>query len=163
MPKSPIDDWLAVQEHKRAHAIFLIEWLSLFALAWMFWSVMFFSAPGSVPPGLAATLVAGLYATCMIYGRLLRATGCKKCNSPLPFLRKEIGRRHMRDEEDCLEIQYGAEEYGQHTVQVYCRIMRNDVVSYRCRHCDQVWEEKVQLPGTGYKLVRRVDVDESNK
>src|SRR5512143_1805412 len=102
MPKNSFQNWLTIQEHRKGHSIFLVEWLSLFAMAWLFWILMFFNAPGSVPPGLAATLIAILYASCLVYGRLLRATGCKKCPSPLPFMRQEIGRRHLRDAEDCV-------------------------------------------------------------
>lgn len=159
MPKDPYQSsWLTKQEGRRTYTIFLVEWLSIFAIAWMFWSVMFFAAPGSIPPGLAATILSGLYATCMVYGRLLRATGCKKCSSALPFMRKEIGRRHLRDQEDCVELEYGGSEWDQHFMHVYCRIIRSDIVTYRCRKCDQVWEEKVELPGSGYRLVRRMDM-----
>ena len=74
MPKNSFQNWLTIQEHRKGHSIFLVEWLSLFAMAWLFWILMFFNAPGSVPPGLAATLIAILYASCLVYGRLLRAT-----------------------------------------------------------------------------------------
>src|SRR5512140_1214358 len=158
MSKSPFQSWLAVQERRRSHVVFLVEWTALFVLAWLFWSVMFWAAPGSVPPKLAAVAVSALYATCMIYGRLLRATGCKKCATALPFQRKEVGRRRLPDQEDCMEIQYGAEEYGQEMVQVYCRVVKADMVTYRCRSCGQMWEERIQLPGADYQLVRRTVV-----
>ncbi len=130
----------------------------MFALAWMFWSVMFWAAPGSVPPVLAATVISALYATCMVYGRVLRATGCRKCSSPLPFVRREIARRHLPEEEDCTEVEYGGVEWDMHLVQVYCRTRRQDIVTYRCRRCNQVWEEKVDLPGSRYRLVKRMDL-----
>lgn len=157
MPKNPFQNWLEIQERKRNHTFFIAEWLSIFLIAWLFWCVLFFGAPGSVPPGLAATLIAGLYASAIVYGRLMAVTGCRKCSCPLPFMRQEIGRRHLRDEEHCVEIAYGGEEWGQHMIQVYCKICRADIVSFRCRRCNQMWEEKVELPGTGYRLVRRVD------
>ncbi len=135
--------------------MFPLEWLVLFAIAWLFWSLMFWAAPGSMPPRIAALAVSALYATCLIYGRLLRATGCGKCSSPLPFLRQEVGRHHMPDEEDCIEVQYGAEEYGDIIMNVYCRVVRTDMVTYRCRSCGQKWQERVQLPGHDYQLVRR--------
>ncbi len=158
MPNKPLEDWLTLQEHRRSHSIFLVEWMSVFLIAWLFWSLMFFSAPGSVPPGLAATLISGLYATCMVYGRLMKATGCKKCSSPLPFMRKEIGRRHLRDQEQCVEIEYGGDEWDEHFVHVYCKVSRSDIITYRCRQCDQIWEEKIELPGSGYKLIRRMEL-----
>ena len=157
MPKSPLHEWLAVQEYKNSRSIFLAEWMALFGVAWFFWTVMFTAAPGMVAPGLAATVISMLYATCIVYGRVLRVTGCAKCHSPVPFLRKEIGRRHMPDQEQCIEVQYGGDEWGQEMIQVYCRVCRTDIVSYRCRHCDQIWEEKVVLPGSGYKLASRID------
>jgi hypothetical protein len=158
MPQKIFQNWLTVQEHKKNHSIFIVEWVSIFVLAWFFWSLMFFSAPGSVPPGLAATFIAGLYASSLVYGRLLRATGCRKCTTPLPFMRQEIGRRHLRDEEECMEIQYGGPEWDQHFVHVYCRVRRADIVTFRCHHCQQVWEEKIELPGSAYKLIKRMEL-----
>ncbi len=158
MSKSPFQSWLAVQERRRSHIIFLVEWLSIFAIAWLFWSLMFWAAPGSISPKIAAIVVSALYATIAIYGRLLRATGCRKCSSPLPFLRKEVARHRLPDQEDCIELQYGAEEYGSTTVQTYYRVVRTDMVTYQCRHCSQMWEEKVQLPGSDYQLARRRDI-----
>jgi hypothetical protein len=157
MPKNPFQEWLTVQEYKKSRVVFLAEWMALFGVAWFFWTVMFTAAPGSVPAGLAATLVSMLYATCIVYGRVLRVTGCAKCHSAMPFLRTEIGRRHLPDQEQCIEVQYGGDEWGLESIQVYCRICRSDIVTYRCRKCDQVWEEKMEMPGSGYKLVRRVD------
>ena len=137
--------------------MFLVEWLALFAVAWLFWWVLFFGGRGSLQPGVAATLISGLYATCLIYGRLLRVTGCRKCGNPMPFMRREIGRRHLRDEEECFESEYGGYEWEQHFATIYSRIVRTDIVTYRCRKCDQVWEEKVELPGTSLKPTRRMD------
>ncbi len=129
----------------------------MFSIAWLFWSVMFFGVPGSVRPALAAASMAFLYATCIVYDRLLRATGCRMCSSPLPLLRKEVGRKHLPDEEQCMEVQYGGEEYGQQVIDVYCKVTRADMVTYCCRRCNQSWKERVELPGSGYQLVRRGD------
>ena len=159
MPKSPFQDWLSTQEYRRRHAIFLVEWLAIFAIAWLFWWVMFVGGRGAVPPGLAATITSGLYATCIIYGRLLRVTGCRRCRNPMPFMRREVGRRHLQDQEDCIELEYGGDEWDQHYVHVHCRVVRSDIVTYRCRNCDQVWEEKLELPGSGYKQVDRMDLN----
>ncbi len=158
MPKSPFQHWLAVQEYKKNHSIFVVEWMSVFAIAWLFWAVMFFSVPGSLPPGLAATIVSALYASGVVYGRLLQVTGCRKCASPLPLMRQEIDRRHLRDEEQCVEIEYGGSEWDRHFVHVYCRVRRTDIVTFRCRSCQQKWEQKIELPGSGYKLAQRMDL-----
>ena len=155
MSKHPIQSWLAIQERRKSYLMFSVEWLSLFLITWLFWSLMFWAAPGSFPPKAAAIAVSALYATSLIYGRMLHATGCSRCSNPLPFLRKEVGRRRLPDQEDCMEVQYGAEEYGQQVVQDYYRIIRADMVTYRCRHCGQNWEERVQLPGSEYLPVRR--------
>jgi hypothetical protein len=158
MPNDLFDRWLTRLEHRRTHSIFLVEWLAIFTIAWLFWVLMFEWAPGSIPPGLAATLVSGLYATCLIYGRVLRVTGCRKCNNPMPFLRREVGRWHLPDHEECIELDYGGDEWDRHFVHVYCKVARADIVAYRCRKCDQLWEEKIELPGSGYKLVRRTEM-----
>ncbi len=157
MSKSPFENWLRLLEHRKNHLIFLVEWLAIFAIAWMFWTVIFTAAPGSAPAGLIATLVALLYSTLIVYGRMMKTTGCRKCGSPWPLMRKEMGRKHLRDEEHCIEVEYGGEEYGQHLVQVYCKVIRADMVTYSCRHCGQMWEERVELPSIGYKIVRRID------
>ncbi|HEX8991240.1 MAG TPA: hypothetical protein VF784_06145, partial [Anaerolineales bacterium] len=104
MPRSPFGEWLKILEHGKNRSVFLVEWLAMFAIAWLFWSVVFFGASGSLRPALAAALMAFLYATCIVYGRLMRATGCWKCSSPLPLLRKEVGRRRLRDEEHCMQV-----------------------------------------------------------
>src|SRR5512140_3673915 len=157
MPKSPFQEWLSVLEYKQSRLVFLAEWMALFGVAWFFWSLMFTSLPGAVPPGLAATLIAVLYATSILYGRVLKVTGCSKCHSALPFLRNETGRRHLPDHEQCVEIQYGGEEWGQEMIQIYSRVCRTDIVTYQCRSCEKVWEEKIELAGSGYRLVRRFD------
>ncbi len=159
MSNSPFQNWLLTQEYNGSRVIFLVEWLALFAMAWAFWSVLFLLAPGSsMGPGLAATLVAGLYATSLIYGRLLRVTGCKKCASPMPFLRREVARWHAGQREECVEMEYGGEEYERHYVRIYAKVVRTDVVVYRCRQCRQAWEEKVELPSGGYKEIGRRDL-----
>ena len=157
MSRSPFQEWLNIQEHERSGIVFLVEWMALFGAAWFFWSVMFFAAPGSAPPGPVAALVSILYATCLLYGRVLRVTGCPKCRSPLPFVRREVGRRRLPDREQCIEVQYGAEEWGQVMVQVYARLCRTDIVTYRCGRCEQRWEQKIEQPSSGYRLVRRDD------
>lgn len=160
MPKSPFEEWLKTLEYRRNRVVFLVEWLAMFSIAWLFWSVLFFGAPGSLRPALAAPLMAFLYATCVVYGRLMRATGCRKCASPLPLLRQEVGRRRLPDEEHCMEVQYGGEAYGQQIVDVYCKVTRADMVTYCCRRCDQSWEERVELPGSGYQFIRRENRNE---
>jgi hypothetical protein len=35
---------------------------------------------------------------------------------------------------------------------------RSDIVTFRCRKCDQMWEDKVELQGSKHKLVRRLDL-----
>jgi hypothetical protein len=160
MPKRPFQHWLTLQERQKNHSFFIVEWVSIFTIAWLFWSLMFFSVPGSLPPWQTATIIAALYASCVVYGRVLRLTGCRKCGSPLPLLRQEIGRRHTRDQEHRVEREYGGPQWDRHFVDVYCRVQRNDIVTYRCSKCDQIWEEKIELPGSNYKFLGRMDLDE---
>jgi hypothetical protein len=157
MQKSSFQEWLSTQEYKRPSIIFMVEWLALFGMAWLFWWVIFFGGRGSVQPGLAASLTSGLYATCLIYGRLLRVTGCRKCANPMPFLRREVGRRHVGDHEECFEVQSGEYEWGQYDIQVYSRMVRTDIVTYRCRKCRQAWEEKSEVPASSFRPMRRMD------
>ena len=58
-----------------------------------------------------------------------------------------------------MEREYGGSAWDQHFVHVYCPVRRTDIVTFRCRRCDQLWEEKLELPGSGYKRIRRMDLE----
>src|SRR5574337_1850362 len=104
-----ISDWLLEQEHKKKPAVFLLEWFFTFAFAVTFWTVLFYEFETSIRSTAVATTISMLYACSFVYIRLLPLTRCKKCNSPLPLARKEIGRRHIHNEEKCLEIEHARE------------------------------------------------------
>jgi len=106
----------------------------------------------------AAAAVASVYASGLVYLRLIKETGCKKCKSLLPLSREEIAHRHVHDEEHCLEIEHGGVEWDQHFIDLYTRIYRVEVVRFRCRRCHTTWDEVEQFPITDYKLVRTIDL-----
>lgn len=153
-----ISDWLLEQEHKKKPAVFLLEWFFTFAFAVTFWTVLFYEFEASIRSTAVAATISVLYACGFVYLRLLPLTRCKKCNSPLPLARKEIGRRHIHDEEKCLEIEHGGEEYWGHFIDLYHRIYRMDIVKFRCRRCHAMWEEVEQVPASGFRLVRTINV-----
>ncbi len=153
--RSPFLYWLSIQELKRPQITFLLEWLSLFSTAWLFWWVMFFGGRGSLAPAITASAVSALYATCLIYGRMLRVTGCRKCSNPLPFMRREVARRHVDDHEECIDEEFNF-EWEQPVDRVRCRMVRTEMVMYRCRKCDQAWEEKVELPVSNFKPMQHI-------
>ena len=153
-----ISDWLLEQEHKKKPAVFLLEWLSVFAFAVVFWTILFYEFETSLRSTATATAISALYACGFVYLRLFPLTRCKKCDSLLPLARKEIGRRHIRDKEKCLEIEHGGEEYWGHFIDLYHRIYRVDIVKFRCRRCHAVWEEVEHVPASDFSLVRTINV-----
>jgi uncharacterized protein with PIN domain len=153
-----IRDWLKELERKKTTAIFLLEWLSTFAVAFLFWNFLFFELENSIRSTSAAATISALYACGFVYLRLYPITRCKKCNSLLPLVREEIGRRRIHDEEKVLEIEHGGEDYWRHFIDLYYRIYRVELVRFRCKRCKAVWEEVEQNPASEYKFVRTIDV-----
>ena len=151
-----VRDWLAEQERKKRPLVFLWEWLSIFAFGLLFWTIVFFEIHISLWSVAAAATVACVYASSLIYLRVLQLTACSKCNSPLAFSREEIGRRHVRDAEKCLEIEHGGEEWYEHFIDMYSRRTRVEIVKFRCRRCHAIWEEVKEFPLTDYELVRTI-------
>jgi hypothetical protein len=153
-----IPDWLKEQERKKGHSIFLLEWASIFAFAFLFWTFLFLELENSFRLTPAAASISILYACGLVYLRIFPITRCKKCNSLLPLVREEVGRRRIHDEEKCLEIEHGGEEYWGHFIDLYYRIYHVDVVRFHCRRCKAVWEEVEQAPASDYKFVRTIEV-----
>jgi hypothetical protein len=153
-----IPEWLREQEQKRNRSIFLLEWMLVFACALLFWIVLFLKLERSIWSIPAAALMSALYACGFVYVRLHPLTNCRKCRSPLPLIRKEIDRRHLRDEEQCLEIVRGGEEYCGHYIEIYNRVYRVEMVRFRCVQCKAVWDEVEHLPVSKYEYVRTIMV-----
>jgi hypothetical protein len=153
-----IPNWLLEQEHKKKPSIFLLEWLSIFVFALLFWTFLFLELENSFWSTAAAATISAFYAFGFVYLRLFPITRCKKCNSLLPLVREEIDRRHIHDEEKCLEIEHGGEDYWRHFIDLYYRIYRVDIVRFRCRRCKAVWDETEEIPVSNYKFVRTINV-----
>jgi hypothetical protein len=150
--------WLAEQEHKKNPSIFLLEWFAIFAVALLFWTIVFFEIRTSMRSVAMATAVASLYASALVYLRLYKLTACRKCNSPLAFSQEEIARRHVRDAEKCVEIEHGGEEWCEHFVDLYARQYRVEIIKFRCRRCHATWEEERDSPLSDYELVRTINL-----
>jgi hypothetical protein len=159
MPGISIPDWLLEQEQKRKPFIFFLEWVFTFTMAWFFWTAIFSELQGNYPSAVAVAAVSAFYGSALVYLRLLKVTGCKKCNSFLPLLSNEIQRRHVRNEERMHEVEYGGEAWMEHLVHLYVRLYHVDIVKFRCRKCHAVWQETEQLPASDYKLVRTIDMN----
>jgi uncharacterized protein with PIN domain len=153
-----IPEWLKEQEQKRNRSIFLLEWILVFACALPFWIILFLKLEKSVWSPAAAALMSTVYACGFVYARLHPLTNCEKCRSPLPLIRREIDRRHLRDEEQCLEIVRGGEEYWEHFIEIYNRIERVEMVRFRCVKCKAVWDEVQHRPASKYEYVRTIKV-----
>ena len=158
MDFNSIPDWLKEQEHKKSHSIFLLEWVSTFAFAFLFWYFLFLALENSFRSISAAATMSALYACGFVYLRIYPITRCKKCTSLLPLVRKEIGRRYIHDEEKCLEIEHGGEDYWRHFIDLYCRVYRVDIVRFRCRRCKAEWDEMEQASASEYRFVRTIEV-----
>lgn len=159
MPGSSIRDWLVEHEKHRKPFIFIAEWLLVFALAGVIWTATLSVWQHARPSALVVLSVSALYATAMIYPRLFNATGCRKCHSPLPLLREELERQHVRDREECVEVERGGEAWGKYSLVLFQRTLRIDRVRFRCRHCGGTWQEMEESPASDYKLVRIFEID----
>ena len=155
---TPFRDWLSEQEHKRGPLFFLLEWLTMFAIALGFWAILLLEIHTSPWTVAAAVAISSLYASAFLYIRLLGRSACRKCHSPVDFSQQEIGRRHIQDRERCLEIERGGEEWYGHFIDLYTRHYRIEIVKYRCRRCNRVWEQSIEEPAGDYKLVRTIDL-----
>ena len=149
-----LPEWLREQEQKKNRSIFLLEWILAFACALLFWIVLFLKLEKTIGSIAAAALISTIYACGFVYVRLHPLTNCNKCHTLLPLVRKEIDRRHLRDEEKCVEIVRGGEEYWGHFIEIYNRVYRVEMVRFRCVKCKAVWDEVEHLPASKYKYVR---------
>ena len=134
------------------------EWLSIFAFGLLFWTMVFFEIHASIKSVAAAAAVSCVYSSSLVYLRLWQLTACKKCTILLAFSRREMGRRHVRDAERCLEIERGGDEWYEHFIDLYSRQVRVEIVRYHCRRCRATWEEVQEFPLTDYELVRTIDL-----
>lgn len=153
-----ISHWLIEQEHKKNLSFFALEWLSTFAVAFLFWNFLFIELKNSYMSTPAAAAISFLYACGFVYSRIYPVTHCKKCKSLLPLVREEINRRHIHDEEKCVEVERGGVEYPEHFIDLYNRIYRVDIVRFRCVKCKATWEEVEQNPASDYRFVRSIKV-----
>ncbi len=158
MPIMPFREWLREQENRRGPLFFLFEWLIVFTIALAFWAVLLLEIRRSAWNLAAAAGVSSLYASAVVYMRLLRLSSCTRCHSPLAVTKQEIGRRHVQDRERCLEIERGGEEWDGHFIDLYSRQYRIDIVKYRCRRCHRTWEHSTEEPAGDYELIRTIKI-----
>jgi hypothetical protein len=135
-----------------------LEWISTFAAAFLFWNFLFYELINSYMSAPAAAAVSALYACGLVYSRLYPVTRCRKCSSLLPLVREEISRRHVHDEEKCVETERGGVEYGEHFIDLYNRVYQVDIVKFRCVKCKATWEEVEHSPASDYRFVRTITV-----
>jgi membrane protein implicated in regulation of membrane protease activity len=155
---TPFRDWLGEQERKGRPLTFLLEWLSIFAVALLFWIVLFLEVGTSFWSLAAAAALSSVYASGFVYVRLLQLTTCEKCKSPLALSQQVIGKRTVHQEEKCLEIEHGGEEWYGHFIDLYSRQYRVEIVKYRCRWCHSIWERVTIEPVDDYVLVRTIEL-----
>ncbi len=158
MPGTSISAWLSEQEKQRRPAVFIAEWLVLFALAGAIWTGILARWLMARPSGPLVIAVASFYASAIVYTRLFNVTRCLKCRSPLPLLRRETDRQHVRDMERCVEVESGGEEWGVHFLTLYRRSYSVDKVHYECRRCHAVWQAMEESATSDYERVRRIDL-----
>ncbi len=159
MPGFSILDWLSEQEKRRRPFVFIVEWIFVFVLAGAVWTGTASMWQHARPSGVLVVSLSAFYASAIVYSRLFKVTRCRKCSSPLPLLRREIDRQHVRDREDCVEFDGGGAAWGQHFIQLYRRMVCVDKVRFQCRQCHGVWQEMEELPVSEYELVRTIDLD----
>jgi hypothetical protein len=155
---TPFRDWIAEQENKRGPHFFLLEWLIVFAIAMAFWAILLLELHRSPWSVAGAAAISSLYASGLVYIRLLRLSACGKCHSPLALSQQEIGRRYVRERERCLEIERGGEQWYGHFIDLYSRRYHVEIVKYRCRRCNRIWEHLTEEPAGDYELLRTINL-----
>ncbi len=159
MPGFSIFNWLTEQENRRRPVVFILEWIFVFALAGAVWTGTLSMWQHARPSGFAVISLSAAYASAVVYSRLFRVTRCRKCSSPLPLLRHEIDRQHVRDREQCVEFEGGGPAFGRHFIQIFRRTLGVDRVRFQCRRCHGVWQEMEELATSDYELVRTIEID----
>jgi RNase P subunit RPR2 len=154
---TPFRTWLVEQEQRRRPLIFLLEWLGAFALSMSFWTPLVLKIQASSWSIAAAFAMSSVYASGLVYVRLLKLATCKRCHSPLIFS-QEMSRRFVRELERCLEIERGGQEWCGHFIDLYSRRYRIEIVKYRCRRCHTIWQRESEIPNGEYELVRTMEV-----
>ncbi len=159
MPGFSILNWLQEHEKRRRPFVFALEWIFVFALAGAVWTGTLSVWQHARPSGAAIVSISTFYASALVYSRLFGVTGCRKCRSPLPLMRREIDRQHVGDREQCVEFEGGGAAWGRHFIQLYRRTVGVDKVRCECRHCHGVWQEVEELATSDYELVRTIELD----
>ena len=156
----PFKDVLAELEHKRPPLVFFAEWILVFALAFPFWTAFLQEVQGQRWSFAAAIAFASLYASGMVYVRLLKVSPCAKCAAPLALTEQVLGVRPLHQVEKCIEIKRGGKEWYGHFLDIYTRCYTVQIVRCRCRWCGRVWDERVETAAEGYKLIHTIEVKE---
>src|SRR5512142_673737 len=115
----PFKDWLDEQEHKRPPLIFFAEWTLVFVLVLPFWVFVLLQIQGSAWSLAAFIGLSSVYASGLVYARLLKVAPCRKCGAPLSLTQQELGRRTLHRIEKCIEIERGGEEWYGHYLDIY--------------------------------------------
>lgn len=155
---------------------YVLECAMVFALLTLAgWTLV--EIEGWPAPALAGgAILAGLVAGANTYYRLLRETGCPRCKTPRPFVRQEMQRRKIRNEEKKEVFSNYRRPYLSLQKPHFLRERSWDLrtaavyhfykVRYRCTGCRHEWEVEVarlvssreeaqELPPETYRPGRR--------
>lgn len=99
------------------------------------------------------TAISGVVAGGFVYSQLLKETGCPRCNSWLPFRRREMDRQNLgKEEKRSASLQRYSRPYvstrkpyfrsERSWDEMVVRVYQNYAVRYHCVGCGYEWETK---------------------
>ena len=153
-------DWLTEREQKMNPLIFIFEWIFIFIVSLVIFTLVLIFKDKLAPTAIGATASSALFACVFVYVRSLRATGCIKCGSPLPFLRKELDRKYVGDREKYVEVGRSWSQGPASLVDIYSRTCRVERVRFHCRKCHAEWVEEQQISTSSYRFDHYIDLND---
>jgi hypothetical protein len=155
-----IADWFTEREQKMKPLAFMIEWVFMFILALMACALFFFSQGKLAETAMVSTAISALLACVFVYVRMFKATGCDKCGSPLPLLREEVDRKHIRDARKFLELARSWSQGPASMADIYSKICRIEKVRFRCKRCKHEWAEEQQTSLSMYRFHHSINLND---
>lgn len=157
-----IADWFVERERRMKPLVFIVEWILMFILSLTMCTIFLIILNQRVSSEKVVTASSAVLACAFVYLRMFRATGCIKCGSPLPWLRKEVDRKYVGNQEKVLEVGRSWSQGPANVVDIYARNCRVEKVRYRCRKCRTEWVEEHQIPTSSYRFRTSINLHDQS-
>ncbi len=153
-------DWLTEREQKMNPLVFIFEWIFIFIFSLVIFTIFLIFQDKLVPTAIGSTASSALFACIFVYVRSLRATGCAKCGSPLPYLREELDRKVVGEREKYAEVGRSWSQGPASLVDIYLKNCRVERVRFCCRKCRVEWVEEQLFSVSSYRLDHSIDLND---